>query len=125
VNADLDVIALARGAGLCVADCHFLDLDPYEDLLVVLQEMATEDEREDYLKTVRREDRQRRERLHQLERFAAAVLKSAVDAARRDTQHWGGENFDLWAGAAKVCTRLEFVALELEERNTPLPEALV
>ena len=30
--SELDVVALARGIGLCYPDCHFLDADPYEDL---------------------------------------------------------------------------------------------
>ena len=113
----LSVVELARSAGLCVVDCHFLDLDPYEDVLQTLSSYPTEQERKAYLELVREEDRKRRERLHQLECFAAAVLRQATAAIEADVQHWHVDNFDVWSGAAKVCTRLEFMALELEERN--------
>ena len=56
MSTELDVIALARAAGLCVADCHFLDLDPYEDLVETMAQYDTEAERDTYLAAVRRED---------------------------------------------------------------------
>lgn len=124
MSTELDVIALARAAGLCFADCHFLDLDPYEDLLETMAQYDTEAERDAYLATVRREDQQRRLKLHQLECFAAAVLRHATARIEDEVQHWHADNFDVWSGAAKVCTRLEFQALALEEQHKPLAEAL-
>lgn len=120
-----ELLAMARAAGLCYPDCHFLDLDPYEDLLQTLAGCNSEEEREAYLAIVRREDSNRRERLHELERFAAAVLRHAAADLQKSTQHWSDENFDVWVGATRACTRLEFQALELEERHTPLPQGLV
>lgn len=119
-----ELLVMARNAGLCYPDCHFLDLDPYEDLFQTLADCSSEEEREAHLAVVRQEDSKRRERLHELERFAAAVLRHAAAELQRGTQHWSDENFDVWVGATRVCTRLEFQALELEERHTPLPQEL-
>ena len=124
MSTELDVIALARAAGLCFADCHFLDLDPYEDLMETMAQYDTEAERDAYLAAVRREDQQKRQKLHQLECFAAAALRQATARIEEEVQHWHADNFDVWTGAAKVCTRLEFQALELEERHMPLAEPL-
>ena len=124
MSTELDVIALARAAGLCFVDCHFLDLDPYEDLMETMAQYDTEAERDAYLAVVRREDQQKRQKLHQLECFAAAVLRQAAARIEEEVQHWHADNFDVWSGAAKVCTRLEFQALELEERHMPLAEPL-
>jgi len=119
---DLDVVQLARGAGVCFPDCHFLDANPYEELLDVLSSMRTEEERDDYIQLVRAEDLKRRQKLHALERFAAEVLRQAAGQIEEEATQWHQEYcFEVWTGAAKVCTRLEFLALELEERHRPEP----
>lgn len=104
MSEDFDVIALARAAGVCFPDCHFLDVSPYEDLLDVLASKRTEAERDDYIQLVRAEERKRREKLHALERFAAAVLHQA--AAGLEREH-----------LFQAVRKLEFMALELNERN--------
>lgn len=115
---ELDVVQLARAAGVCFPDCHFLDADPYEELLDVLNSMRTEEERDDYIQLVRAEDLKRREKLHALERFAASILRSAAGQIEEEAKQWHQETcFEVWTGAAKACTRLEFLALELEERH--------
>lgn len=116
--AELDVVHLARQSGVCFPDCHFLDANPYEELLDVLSGMRTEEEREDYIQLVRAEDAKRLEKLHALERFAAQVLRQAAERIEQEATEWHAEYcFEVWTGAAKVCTRLEFLALELEERH--------
>ncbi len=99
-----DVIGLARAAGVCFPDCHFLDVSPYEDLLDVIASMRTEQERDDYIQLVRAEDSKRREKLHALERFAAAVLHQA--AGELEHKH-----------LFQATAQLELMALELNERN--------
>ena len=117
---ELDVVQLARSAGVCFPDCHFLDVDPYEELLDVLNSKRTEEERLDYIQLVRAEDRVRRQKLHALESFAALVLRQAAGQIEHEAKEWHQEYcFEVWTGAAKVCTRLEFLALELEERHSP------
>jgi hypothetical protein len=101
---DFDVIALARSAGVCFPDCHFLDASPYEDLLDVIASLRTEAERDDYIQLVRAEESRRREKLHALERFAAAVLHQAAGELER--KH-----------LFQAMGQLELMALELNERN--------
>ena len=116
--SDLDVVQLARGAGVCFPDCHFLDGNPYEDLLDTLSELRTEEERDDYIRLVKAEDAKRLEKLHALERFAAAILRQAAGQLTAEAKQWDADYcFEVWVGAEKLLTRLEFVALDLEERH--------
>ena len=55
-----ELLAMARAAGLCYPDCHFLDLDPYEDLFQTLADCSSEEEREAHLARCRRSGRGRR-----------------------------------------------------------------
>ena len=122
MTSSVDVLALARQAGLCFPDCHFLDVDPYEDLFTVLAERRTEAERQDYLDLVRREESKRQERLHQLELFAALVIRAARDQVEEAAQSWQEEDFAVWVGAAKAAARLEVEALVLEHAHQPEPQ---
>ena len=115
----IDVIALARQAGLCMVDCHFLDLDPYEDLFSTLAGYPTEQERSDYLALAKEEDGRRRERLHQLELFAALVLRAGRDLVESTAERWQEEDYVIWTGAIKAAALLEIEALVLEHANQP------
>lgn len=118
----LDVISLAREAGVCFPDCHFLDVDPHEDLLVMMQHYQTDQEREDYLKLVQAEDQKRREKLHALELFAAAVLREGSLALRAAALEWQRkEHPDLALGMEKASLRMKHMAWELQEKTT-VPE---
>lgn len=116
----IDVIALAREAGLCFPDCHFLDSDPYADVLTTLVfHCPTEQDREDHLRLVKEEEARRQERLHQLELFAALVIRAARNQVEDAAQHWRDEDFAVWSGAAKAAARLEIEAMALEQNHQP------
>lgn len=119
MSSAIDVIALARQAGLCFPDCHFLDLDHYDSLLTTLAEFGSEAERTSYLQLVNEEERKRLEKLHQLELFAALVLRAARDQVEAAAQSWQEEDFNIWVGAAKAAARLEVEALVLENLHQP------
>lgn len=116
----IDVIALAREAGLCFPDCWFLDANPYEDLLGTIQDIRTEEERRDYLNLVAAEDVKRREKLHALECFAAAVLRQTQQQILRETAVWRQQEGESYAnGGVRACNRLEWQALLLQQAHAP------
>jgi hypothetical protein len=108
-----ELIRLAREAGLCVADCHFLDVDPYESLLDDLQVINNEEEREAYIELVKAEDGRRREKLQQLERFAGLILAAAQRELQRESEDWSQEYcHEVWVGAKKICNKLQWMAAD-------------
>lgn len=121
----IDVIALAREAGLCFPDCHFLDSDPYADVLTTLVfHCPTEQDREDHLRLVKEEEARRQERLHQLELFAALVIRAARNQVDAEARSWQEEHFVAGfaaakVGAAKAAARLEIEAMALEQNHQP------
>jgi len=119
MNDGIDVIALARQAGLCFPDCNFLDLNPYDDLLTTLAGYETEAERDNYLQLVKNDERHRQEKLHQLELFAALVIRAARDQVEDAAQSWQDDDFSVWVGAAKAAARLEVAAMVLEHAHQP------
>ncbi|MCE2836910.1 MAG: hypothetical protein LW834_08095 [Cyanobium sp. 49614_E6] len=114
----IDVVMLARQAGVCFPDCHFLDVDPYEDLLEMTSRCRTEQEREDYLALVKAEERRRQEKLHALEAFAAAVLQHGAEQLAAAAGDWQSSHCsEVAVGGLKAARRLELLAVELQERT--------
>ena len=124
MNSQIDVIALAREAGLCFPDCHFLDSDPYADLLTTLVfHCSTEQEREEHLRLVKEEEAKRRERLHQLERFAALVIRAMRTEVQRQTEQWKEADLAVWTGASNAAALMDIEALLLEHAHRPAATA--
>jgi hypothetical protein len=70
-----ELLELARQAGLCYPDCHFLDLEPSVELDAELRRRSPE-EQEHYVAIVARELVERDKRIDALRLFAALAVIS-------------------------------------------------
>jgi len=111
---EFDVIALAREAGLCFPDCHFLDADPYENLLEDMSMINNEEERNAYLELVRQEEARRQEKMTQLRTFAGLIVAACQEQLRQETADWH-EQFcqEVKVGAHRACNKLQWMASDL------------
>jgi hypothetical protein len=117
-TTEMDVIALARQAGLCYPDCNFLDSNPFEEFPEVVAQAKTEAEREEYLRLAAAEEQQRRQLLHKLECFAALVVRQSQAELLQEVENWRkDEGVEFADGVIKACSRLEWQALLLERAH--------
>jgi hypothetical protein len=73
-----ELLELARRAGLCYPDCHFLDLEPSKELDSELKRRSPE-EQEHYVAIVARELVERDKRIEALRLFAALAVVSFLE----------------------------------------------
>jgi hypothetical protein len=111
---EFDVVALAREAGICFPDCHFLDANPYEYLLEDMSMINNEEERNAYLELARQEEASRHEKMTQLRKFAGLIVAACQEQLRQETADWH-EQFcqEVGVGARKACTKLQWMASDL------------